>query len=235
MENKIDSNKVKQILYELGADFCGVASVERFRESPEGFSPTDTLPSCKSVVVFGKKFLKGTLDCRNTVPYTIVRNMLSDILDIMAVNFCNRMENHKIIAAPVGTVNPTMYDEKTNRFRNILSVKHAAVLAGLGYIGKNSLLITPNYGNMVWLSAALINKELEPDEIITKKCPQNCYLCIESCPVNALKKDTIEMDQLTCFNYAFQGYGNENFYFKCNRCRTICPRCLGKENKDIRS
>jgi epoxyqueuosine reductase QueG len=122
MENKIDSNKVKQILCESGADFCGIASIERFHESPEGFNPIDTLPSCKSVIVFGKKFLKGTLDCENTIPYTIVRNMLSNILDIMAVNFCNLMENHKIIAVPVGTINPTIHDKKTNRFHNVVSV-----------------------------------------------------------------------------------------------------------------
>jgi epoxyqueuosine reductase QueG len=73
----MNSNEIKQILYNLGADMCGIASIDRFREAPEGFHPTDTLPSCKSVIVFGKKFLKATLDCSNTMPYTIVRNMLS--------------------------------------------------------------------------------------------------------------------------------------------------------------
>jgi len=47
----MDSNNIKQILYDLGADFCGIASVDRFNEAPEGFNPTDTLPSCKSVTV----------------------------------------------------------------------------------------------------------------------------------------------------------------------------------------
>jgi len=226
----VDSGNLKQILYDLGADICGIASIDRFNESPEGFNPIDTLPSCKSVIVFGKKFLKGTLDCKNTIPYTIARNILSDMLDIMSVNFCSIMEDKNITAIPAGTIGPTVYDKKTNRLRSIVSVKHAAVLAGLGYIGKNTLVITPEYGNMVWLSAVLVNIELEPDEIINKNCPEECFLCVKSCPVNALKEDTLEMDQGKCWDYAFHTNEGESFYFKCHKCRTICPNCLGAKN-----
>ena len=229
----MDSNNLKQIFYDLGADICGIASIDRFNEAPEGFNPIDTLPSCKSVIVFGKKFLKGTLDCKNTVPYTIVRNMLSNILDIMAVDFCNIVENKNIVAVPIGTIDPTIYDKRTNRFRSIVSVKHAAVLAGLGYIGKNTLVITPEYGNMVWLSAVLVNIELESDKIINEHCPEDCLLCIKSCPVNALKENDLEMDQMKCWDYAFKTNEGESFYFKCNKCRTICPNCLGTKNKEI--
>jgi len=229
----MDSNNIKQILYDLDADICGIASIDRFNEAPEGFNPIDTLPSCKSVIVFGKKYLKGTLDCKNTIPYTIVRNLLSEMLDIISVKFCNIMENKNIIAIPLGTLGPTVHDKKTNRIRSVVSVKHSAVLAGLGYIGKNTLLITPEYGNMVWLSAVLINIELEPDKIIDKHCPKDCFLCIESCPVNALKKDNLEMDQGKCWYYSYHTNEGESFYFKCNKCRTICPNCLGTRNKDL--
>ena len=122
-------------------------------------------------------------------------------------------------------------DKKTNRFRTVVSVKHAAVLAGLGYIGKNSLLITPEYGNMIWLSAVLVDIELEPDEIINGKCPENCTICIENCPVNAIKRDSLEMDQKACFEYAFHVDEGEDFYFKCHKCRTLCPQCFGSKNK----
>ena len=223
----MDSKIAKQTLFDLGADICGIASVERFNESPEGFSPIDTLQTCKSVIVFGKKFLKATLDCKNTIPYTIVRNLLSEMLDTIAVNYCYIMENKNITTVPVGTISPTLYDKKTGRFRNAVSVKHAAVLAGLGYIGKNTLLINPEFGNMIWLSAVLTDAELEPDKIIKESCPESCSLCIDNCPVNAIKKDSPEMDQNACFEYAFHTNEGENFYFKCNKCRTICPKRLG--------
>jgi len=153
----------------------------------------------------------------------------------MAVDFCNSMENKNIIAVPVGAISPTLIDKRTNRFRNIVSVKHAAVLAGLGYMGKNTLLITGEFGNMVWLAAVLVNIELEPDRIINKKCPEECFLCIESCPVNALKPDNLEMDQRKCLEYAFHTNEGENFYFKCNKCRTVCPNCLGTKNRGLKA
>jgi len=226
----MDSKTIKKTLFELGVDICGIASIDRFTEAPEGFHPLDTLPSCKSVIVFGKKFLEGTLNCKNTIPYTIVRNMLSDTLDKTSVEFCRKMRDNNIIAVPTGTIGPTVIDKKTNRLRNIVSVKHAAVLAGLGYIGKNSLLINPEYGNMVWLSSVLVDIELEPDKIIKDKCPESCNICIENCPVHAIKEDNPEMDQQACYKYAFKINEGENFYFKCHNCRTMCPKCFGNKN-----
>jgi len=227
----MNSNNIKQILYDLGVDICGIASIDRFTEAPEGFHPVDTLPSCKSVIVFGKKFLKSTIICNNSVPYTLTRNMISLIIDTLTIKFCEILEEQNIIAVPVGALGPSIYDEKTNRSRGIISLKHSAVLAGMGYIGKNSLLITPQYGNMVWLNGVLVDIELESDEIIQESCPKNCKLCIENCPVNAIKKDNLEIDQKKCWENAFEG---SEIYFKkikCYKCRAICPRRFGIKNK----
>lgn len=226
----MDSKSIKNILYELGADICGIASVDRFTQAPEGFRPTDTFPSCKSVIIFGKRFLKGTMDCKNTVSYTVVRNMISNVLDIMSVKFCDLMEKENIGAVPIGAIGPSIIDQKAMRSRGIVSLKHAAVLAGLGYIGKNTLLITPDYGNMVWLTGVMTDMELESDSIIHDKCPDDCNLCITNCPVEALKKDNPEMDQGKCWNYAF----DKNFYFtniKCYNCRAVCPKRYGEKNR----
>jgi len=106
-------------------------------------------------------------------------------------------------SVPTGTIVPTLFDKKTNRLRNVLSVKHAAVLAGLGYIGKNSLLITQEYGNIVWLSAVLTDIELELDEIKNGKCPENCNICVKNCPASAIKANSLEIDQKACFEYAY--------------------------------
>ena len=227
----MDSYSIKKIIYDSGADFCGIASIDRFTHAPEGFNPADTLPSCKSVIIFGKKFLRGTLSCNNNIPYTVVRNNLSSLLDLMAVDFCGIMEDNNITAVPIGTIGPTVKDKITGRTRGIVSLKHAAVLAGLGYIGKNSLLINPDFGNMLWLTGVLAEIDLEPDPIIDKKCPEDCDLCIKSCPVNAIPSDSTEIDQGKCFLHAFHTNEGESFYFKCHKCRTVCPNCFGSRNK----
>ncbi|MGB8454273.1 MAG: hypothetical protein WCD89_18315 [Anaerocolumna sp.] len=142
---------IKERLYHLGADMCGIAGLDRFSEAPEGYHPSDVLPTCKSVIVFVNRFLTGTLACRTAVPYTVVRNILSDKMDKMAVQFCIDLEKEGILAIPART-NGSEWDENTGRFRSIVSAKHAAQAAGLGTIGRHSLLITPEYGSMVWLS-----------------------------------------------------------------------------------
>lgn len=229
----MNTNEVKQILYDLGADLCGIASIERFAEAPEGFHPCDALPSCKSVVVFAKKFSAGTLHCKTTVPYTVTRNILSYKLDMMSVEFCDIMERNGIVAVPTGTISPTLYDEKTGRSRNIVSAKHCAVAAGLGRIGKNTLLVTPEYGNMVWLNAVLTDVILEPDEMLMgSPCNDSCTLCIDNCPARAL--GNLEMNQTACYDYAFHTNEGEEFTFKCHTCRTICPNCFGSKNKLMR-
>ena len=227
------SDDVKQILYEMGADLCGFASIDRFSEAPKGFHPCDVLPSCKTVVAFAKRFPTGPLHCSTTVPYTIIRNMLSDVLDKMSYRFCEAMEKNGIIAVPTGTIGPTEYDAGTNRFRNIVSAKHCAAAAGLGRIGRNTLLITPEYGNMVWLCVVLLDTAFEPDEILPgDPCPEGCSLCIDNCPAHALGEPA--MKQAVCYAYAFGEENGGNWKIKCYKCRVICPQCFGSKNKHMK-
>lgn len=49
---KISSVKVKEIMKSLGADLCGIASLDRFVSAPQGYHPTDVFPACQSVISF---------------------------------------------------------------------------------------------------------------------------------------------------------------------------------------
>jgi len=70
----------------------------------------------------------------------------------------------------------------------LASVSHKAIAktAGLGWIGKSSLLVTPNFGPRVCLITILTDMSLEYGVPMKNKCGA-CNLCIESCPVNAIK------------------------------------------------
>lgn len=92
----INSKQVKDILFGLGADLCGIASIDRFDDAPKGYHPTDILPTCKSVISFGCRFPAGTLRCNSPVPYTRVRNSITPKMDAMALDFCMEMENIKL-------------------------------------------------------------------------------------------------------------------------------------------
>lgn len=223
----MDSKTVKEIMFSLGADLCGIADVGRFSDAPKGYHPLDVLPICRSVISFGCRFPVGTLICKTPVPYTRARNSITPKMDAIALDFCTEMEKYGIVSVPIPT-NESQWDKNTERFRSIISLKHAAQAAGLGTIGRHSLLITPEFGSMIWLGAVLCDRELEPDEIKENVC-NNCNLCVNICPVGALENP--EMDQQKCWDYAF-GDDEESHIWRigCHKCRDICPWNLGSEN-----
>ena len=225
----LKAEEIKKTLLDMGADLCGIASVDRFDGAPEGFHPRDVLPSCRSVVAFAKKFPAGVLRCKTTVPYTVARNAICLELDRMAVRFCDAMEQCRIIAVPTGTVSHSRLDEKTGRWRGIVSAKHSAVAAGLGWMGKNTLVITPEYGNMVWLGVVLLDAALPADPLLPgNPCGDGCSLCIDRCPARALGDP--EMDQAACGAHAFRTPEGQEWTIQCHACRSGCPHCFGSKN-----
>ena len=65
--------------------------------------------------------------------------------------------------------------------------KTVATRAGLGWIGKNCLLVTKEYGSAVRISSLLTNAPLEPDAPYDKSNCGGCHLCVDACPAKALK------------------------------------------------
>ncbi len=224
----MNREQVKQLLYSLGADLCGIASIDRFQEAPSGYHPTDVLPCCKSVISFACRFPVGTLACNTPVTYTRVRNSITAKMDAMALDVCIELEKSGFLAVPVPT-NESQWDSQTSRWRSIVSLKHAAQASGLGTIGRHSLLITPEFGSMVWLGAVLTNAELDPDPLKSPIC-DNCGACVSICPVNALEMR--EICQQKCWDYAFGDNPNiQTWVISCHKCRDICPYNLGPSNK----
>lgn len=224
----MNSADVKKLLYSLGADLCGIASLDRFGSAPKGYQPTDVFPCCQSVISFAVRFPAGALLCKTNTVYTHIRNTITPKMDAIALNACIELEKAGHLAVPIPT-NDSQWDENTGRFRSIISQKHAAQAAGLGTIGRHSLLITPEFGSMVWLGTILTDAALEPDPLKASIC-DNCNLCVKICPINALEH--VEMNQQACWNHAFgDNPGTQSWEISCHKCRDVCPYNLGSENK----
>lgn len=220
------SQDVKAFMLSQGAALCGVASVERFSGAPKGYHPLDVMPTCRSVISFAVPFPVGTLKCVSPAPYTRVRNTITPRMDALALDLCLFLEAHGHAAAPIPT-NESQWDGATQRWRSIVSQKHAAQAAGLGTIGRHSLLITPEYGSMVWLGCVLTEAELAPDALLPDIC-ENCGLCVAACPVKAL--DGPEIAQQTCWDHAFgDDPVTQSWQISCHACRDACPHNLGSK------
>ncbi len=220
----MDKKQIKKKALSLGFDLCGIASIERFESINAMSNPAKVLPACKSVIVVARRFLASTLDSASTIPYTIIRNVLSLDIDLKTIELSLYLEKNDFKAVPAGAIEPCDYNNGIQKTVGLVSLKYAAYQAGLGVIGKNTLLITPEYGNMVWLGAVLTDAGIEPDEVLkTNPCKESCNLCISSCPVNAIDGSQF-MDQKRCWDFAFGVPQNGGEWrIKCFKCRSVCP------------
>ncbi len=122
------------------------------------------------------------------------------------------------------------------------SFKYAAVHAGLGWIGKNDVLITREYGPRVRLSVVLINDVFEYGKVIEKsECPIGCNLCINICPCHALKgimwhiseqrKNII--DYRFCYKYRSEYIKKIGRMDACGLCMAVCPFGISEKEKEL--
>jgi epoxyqueuosine reductase len=222
-----DSRTIKKAVIQHGADICGIAPVARFADAPKGFHPCDVYPDCRSVVVFASHFPLSTLQAKTNAPYTLVRNKMVEKVDGISFHVSDQLEATGVASVLIPSADPYDYwDTGRNHGRAILSLKHAGALAGLGVLGKNTLLLNERFGNMIWLGAILVSVDLQPDPIASYDgCNSECTLCIDSCPQHALNGVTI--DQKLCRERSNSYTHGGGWVLSCNICRRICPYHTG--------
>ena len=119
--------------------------------------------------------------------------------------------------------------------------REAAARAGVGFYGKNTLLITRRHGSWVVLGTLVTDRELEPTPPLELDCG-SCTLCIEACPTGALD-DPGELDATKCLSYWTQSpheipaayaeaLGAQ--VYGCDICQDVCPWNRGIEKRRAR-
>ncbi|MFH1298644.1 MAG: tRNA epoxyqueuosine(34) reductase QueG [Patescibacteria group bacterium] len=121
--------------------------------------------------------------------------------------------------------------------------RYFAVKAGLGFIGKNTCLITPEFGSWVFLGIVLTTVELEPTTSKPMGNCGDCRKCIDACPTGALSEKKIDCRK--CISYlTIEKKGNFNpeekgmvagqkFVFGCDRCQEVCPHNCRAKKTDV--
>lgn len=109
--------------------------------------------------------------------------------------------------------------------------------AGLGFIGKNGLLITEEFGSYVYLGEIITNIPFKPDAPMENKCG-DCTKCIDFCPTSALLGDG-RMNAKKCLSYQTQTKDMmpkeyrpkiRTIIYGCDICQEVCPFNKGKDS-----
>ncbi len=231
-----------------GAELFGVTSAEPFEtylgmvselESSHGLrkfpiskqidrargDPKNLLPSAESVIVLG-------------VPYKLeISTDDSPSYQGPHVNISRYWRHRSAVIAGLGdSIAEFLRAKGFEAKHGQHPLKAAAARAGLGHLGKNTILYTRGFGSWIALVAVVTNARLEPAEVSPKDICGKCQRCIEACPTGAIY-EPYKQDPLRCRTTIFHPKNQDmgeiadslrekmgHWLIGCEICQDACPR-----------
>src|SRR3954471_24951300 len=190
LESAPSSARVKARALELGADLAGIASCATLNAFPPDprwpQTPDRILPSLKSVIVLVQRIPAGAFRAVSNVPVQYMDMLVLRKMDKIAYRVADELERagHPTF---VTAAQETDWSLKRASY-GLLSTRHLGVEAGLGTLGLEVNILTPEFGPRVYLTGILTELELEPDHPITEQVciGESCSRCLHSCPADAV-------------------------------------------------
>ena len=243
---KRNSQLVKRLAKEIGFSSCGISKARFLHEEEKKFEdwlrqgyqgsmsylernfdkrldPTKLVPGAKSVISLSYNYFPP-------------KKLISDNNFIIS-KYAYGKDYHKVLRSKLKKLFTKIRD-KIGEVEGRVFVDSAPIherawakLSGVGWIGKNSLLINKNQGSYFFLAEIICDLDLEYDEPVLNRCG-NCTRCIDACPTDAITKAQV-IDANKCISYLtienkekipkeLRGSIN-NSIFGCDICQDVCP------------
>ncbi|MCR1836120.1 tRNA epoxyqueuosine(34) reductase QueG [Oceanobacillus caeni] len=246
--------EIREYAMKIGIDKIGFATADVFTELKERLRRQQELN-------YQSGFEKGTIEER-TEPVRLLPEAQSIIS--IALAYPSRMKNapkstkeerrglfaraswgidyHEVLRDRLNKLADFIHEKVPEAITKImvdtgeLSDRAVAERAGIGFSGKNTSIITPEFGSFVYLGEMITNIPFIPDNPVEDSCG-DCRKCLDACPTGALVGEGGQLNANRCIAFLTQtkDYLEDEFRIKlgnrlygCDTCQQVCPK-----NKEI--
>jgi len=217
---------IRSIAFQLGASAIGICQsielVDRF--DTEIREIARKLPIAISVGIALQKAILNTIINRPNDIYKAHYRLTNIQLD----NIIYRMAGHISSLGYQSLQIPASFLMRAHPEYGHLNHREIAHKAGLGWRGKNNLLVSSQFGSRLRLATLLTDLPLPPDETILDNCG-HCRACRSKCPVGAIGESPEQFDLEKCREQVTR-FSRENNYGQmiCGLCLRSCPEKKGE-------
>ena len=237
---------IKRLANELGFDACGIAKARYLEEEAphleqcldnnyhghmaymanhfdKRLDPQKLVPGAKSVVSLLYNYFPEQ-DLAQQHGYKLAKYAYgNDYHEVIKRKLWNLLDQAR---AEIGDIDGRVFVDSAP-----VMERQWAQLAGLGWLGKNGLLLNKSKGSFLFIAELIIDLELEYDAPMTDYCG-TCTKCLDSCPTAAIVEPGV-VDGSKCISYytielkselpITEDKSFESWVFGCDVCQDVCP------------
>lgn len=212
---------LKQFTREQGADLFGVADIageyEKFSE--EIRSHARQFPYAVVAAVKLSSTVLDTIEERPNEIYKTHYRTANSLLDQIAFRLSRRIDEMGYKSMPIAASFIVDWKKQVAH----VSHKDLAILAGIGWWGRNNLVVNPGFGPAIRLVSVLTDLPLSVDTPLDFGCG-SCSGCLDFCPAGAITEDVEDFDHIACYDKLREFSRYKSFgQLICGICIKNCP------------
>ncbi len=219
---KENAEELKTLCHQQGGSLFGVADLRPFKRE-EILLPPNLVDQLYYAISVGYHLSNAVLEEIENQPtplYFHHYQRVNILLDNIGLIVTSTIQDLGSRAMPIPA--SQLVDWKNQRGH--LSHKHVARAAGLGWIGRNNLLVNEKFGSRIRLVTILTDLPLPIESPSVKNCG-SCRRCLSVCPVQAIKERQEDFDHLRCYEQLRTF--TKTLHFSHNICGVCVKACKG--------